>query len=96
MSIFVWIKARDGRKAWTSPGGGTPVPDDRWIMVRMSPWLTTLAEKHGDIEIVTENPEAPDMQSDFAFDAPPVSAPPTPIVNTRKPRAARVPAAAAT
>lgn len=49
----IQVRAKPGRKAFTAPRGGKPIPETEvGILVERSSWIQRLLDVHGDIEEV--------------------------------------------
>lgn len=53
----VYVQTKPGRVARVSPQG-VYIPNDKFIAVPLTPYISRLANHHGDIELSRTNPNA--------------------------------------
>jgi hypothetical protein len=49
--MFISVKTVEGRIAYTAARGGERIPNDRYVVVEKTPWISRLLSVHKDIEI---------------------------------------------
>lgn len=48
---LISVKANPGRVAYDAAQGGTPIPNDRFVLVEHTAWVERLITVHGDIAV---------------------------------------------